>query len=283
MEFRLNLNGMSDKIRNRKIRPSSRLAKSKNYKIDTKNIDKEDTLIVNITHESRDFVQSYRFNGEKVAHKNSISFKVLEASTHIDISWRGAVPDGAPSKKKHTKSTEIDNLIEKKILEDLEKEGLLKSLEPIVDDKSQVLILGTMPGVDSLKKQEYYGHSGNLFWKILGEVLNIKFPEDYLEKKEMLLKHHITVWDMLKTCFRPGSLDVNITDEYPNDIKAFIEDHPQIRAIAFNGKDAAKYFGKHIRSIEGIKLISLPSTSPANAGTSMEEKLKKWGQINDYL
>lgn len=85
---------MTEIIRNRTIRPSTRLEKSKSYKIDTKNVSGSDTLVVNIDHETKSFRKTFRFKGSDVAHKDSISFRVNDFETHIDISWSGAQPIG---------------------------------------------------------------------------------------------------------------------------------------------------------------------------------------------
>lgn len=89
---------MAEITRNRTIRPSTRLEKSKSYKIDTKTVSRGDILVVNIDHETKSFRKSYKFNGSDVAHKDSISFRVNDYGTTIDISWSGATPIGTTSK-----------------------------------------------------------------------------------------------------------------------------------------------------------------------------------------
>lgn len=156
-------------------------------------------------------------------------------------------------------------------------------LAPIADENSRILILGTMPGVESLRKQAYYGNTRNLFWQIIAEVTGKNVPEEYGEMKLFLLKNKIALWDMCQACFREGSLDRNISEETPNDIKSFVEKHPQIKIIAFNGKESAKLFSKHFSSLKGIKLLALPSSSPANAGISWETKVSEWSKLKVYL
>lgn len=108
-------------------------------------------------------------------------------------------------------------------------------------------------------------------------------PDTYDERVAYLKKHRIALWDICQSCIREGSLDADISAELPNDIHAFVADHPTIQAIAFNGKTAAKLYAKHIGSIPGVRLLSLPSSSPANAGVTWEDKVEKWGKLKTYL
>ncbi len=273
---------MATIIRNRTIRPSSRLETSKSYKIETKTVDSGDTLIVNIDHESKPFYKSFSFDGRDVKGRNSISFRVNDYGTQIDISWSGATPKGflSPTNKKviPTQPKEISSPTFYKI-----RENEIVGLVPVIDENSKVLILGTMPGVESLKQQAYYSHSRNLFWQLIGEITNGQVPVEYEDKKKYLLKNNIAIWDICKACIREGSLDSNISSETPNDIRTFIDEHPNIKTIAFNGKEAAKLFGKHIGNINGINLIVLPSTSPANAGVSWDVKVKEWNKLKPII
>ncbi len=159
----------------------------------------------------------------------------------------------------------------------------INGLAPVADKNSKVLILGTMPGVESLKQQAYYGHPRNLFWQLLSEVTGKGVPADYNSRKKFLLENKIALWDMCQVCTRPGSLDTDISEEVPNDIRSFITEHPSIKLIAFNGKKSAQLFAKYIQSVSGIKLLSLPSSSPANAGVSWEEKIREWSKLKTYI
>ncbi len=159
----------------------------------------------------------------------------------------------------------------------------IEGLAPIAGNGCLVLILGTMPGVESLKQQAYYAHPGNLFWKLAGHVTGTNAPEDYEARKDFLVKHKIALWDMCQSCIRKGSLDTAISEETPNNIAGFVSEYPTIRVIAFNGKTSARLFAKHIRSIPGIDLLPLPSTSPANAGVSWSEEMTEWGKLRCYL
>ncbi len=155
---------------------------------------------------------------------------------------------------------------------------MLRSFEPIIDNNSKIIIIGTMPGVKSLEKQEYYGHERNSFWRIICSLFGHTTISEYSEKKAFLLEHHIALWDVLKACEREGSLDSNIKNPIPNDFEALFQKYPQIKAIYFNGDPAQKLFNKLvIKKIGGLDIpqYRLPSTSPANA-IPFEQKLKHW-------
>jgi len=156
------------------------------------------------------------------------------------------------------------------------------SFAPISNNKSRVLILGTMPGNLSLKLNQYYGHAGNSFWRIIFTIYEEQFSTDYEKKKDILLKNNLALWDVLQGCEREGSSDNTILEEEPNNFKSFFENHPGIKLIAFNGQNAKKYFFTHSNFKPEIKYISLPSTSPANTWKSFEEKLTEWKIIKAY-
>lgn len=168
-------------------------------------------------------------------------------------------------------------------LADRIKKNFIEGLAPIENETSQVLILGTMPSVESLKRQAYYGHPRNLFWKLIAEITGETVPEDYEDKKKYLLKYKIALWDMCQTCIRAGSLDSNISEEMPNDIKSFITGHPHIKAIVLNGKESERLYRKYITGMEQIHLISMPSTSPANTGVLWEKKVEAWSRLKEFV
>jgi len=159
----------------------------------------------------------------------------------------------------------------------------LEGLPPIEDEACRVLILGTMPGVESLKQQAYYANLRNLFWKLLSEVTGKPVPENYEDKKVWLINNKIALWDTCSTCIRNGSLDSNISEEMPNDIKDFITTHPHLIAIGFNGKTSERLFRKHMAGIDTLKLISLPSSSPANASIQWEKKVEEWSKLKEFI
>ena len=148
------------------------------------------------------------------------------------------------------------------------------SFAPIADSKSKVLILGTMPGKESLRLNEYYAHGQNAFWKIIFALYDLPLSTDYKMKREVLLNNGIALWDVLQNCQRESSLDSDIKQEEPNNLRMFLLSHPEISKIYFNGSGAAKFFKKYFSDIDLPKQV-LPSTSPAHA-VKWEEKLSVW-------
>jgi len=258
---------MNTIIRNRTIRPSTRLETSKSYKINTEKVSSGDILIVNIDHESKDFHKTYHFNGSDVANRRSISFRVNDYGTHIDISWSGAKPTNV--KNEVIKNTEKRNK-ENKITD------LKKSFKPISFPDTEILILGTAPGDKSIELGEYYGHSRNRFWKIIAKITGNSLPKNYDEKKNLLKKTKIGVWDVAHYVERKGSLDSSIKKVAPNDLNKFIKEHKKLKIIAFNGKKAENLYDKFFVRNSLIKYVSLPSSSPANTGFGNNEIVEVW-------
>jgi G:T/U mismatch-specific DNA glycosylase len=121
------------------------------------------------------------------------------------------------------------------------------SFPPISNPNARVLILGTMPGAQSLVLNQYYGHPQNAFWKIVFALFETDYSTDYEERKSLLLENNIAIWDVLEACIREGSLDSAIQEEVPNDIHSFLKTHPNITHIFFNGQKAAAFFKKYIK------------------------------------
>ncbi len=149
------------------------------------------------------------------------------------------------------------------------------SFPPLIDDKCKILILGSLPGEKSLEMQQYYAFPQNLFWKIMFEICEQEFSENYEIKCNMLLKNHIALWDMVYSGDREGSLDTAIKNEEANDLKSFLKNYPSISKILLNGKKAESVFKKNFKDID-ILTITMPSTSPANARMSYIDKLSIW-------
>jgi hypoxanthine-DNA glycosylase len=112
------------------------------------------------------------------------------------------------------------------------------SFDPIIDDNCRVLVLGTMPGPASLRRQQYYGYERNAFWRIIYDLFEEEPEEDYGFRKSFLLKHNIALWDVLKSCEREGSSDSGIRNPVPNDFAALYSKFPGIKHICFNGRPA---------------------------------------------
>ena len=270
---------MTEITRNRTIRPSSRLEKSKSYKIDTKIVSQGDILVVNIDHETKSFRKSYKFNGSDVAHKDSISFRVNDYGTSIDISWSGATPIGTALKVTAPPSTPLTKKVVSKVVTKPISAHTKKSFDPISNSDTTILILGTMPGDKSLELGEYYGHSRNRFWKIISTITDNDLPLTYRDKKALLLKNKIGIWDVAHKANRKGSLDSAIENEEPNDLDGFIARHKNLKVIGFNGTKSQALFDKYFDRQSGLKYISLPSTSPANTGIDFDNICKQWRQL----
>ncbi|MEO8253605.1 MAG: DNA-deoxyinosine glycosylase [Flavobacterium sp.] len=153
---------------------------------------------------------------------------------------------------------------------------MIYSFAPFVNPETEILILGTMPGIASLEKQEYYAHPRNHFWKIIYTLFDELPVSVYFEEKIKLLeKNKIGIWDVLENCERKGSLDIHIKNQKPNDFENLFKQYPNIKKIIFNGKESHRYFIKSFGQIKGITYYVMPSTSPANT-MSFENKLKNW-------
>lgn len=152
---------------------------------------------------------------------------------------------------------------------------IIHPLEPIFDEKSKILILGTFPSVKSRENNFYYGHPQNRFWKVISNICNEELPLSNDDKREMLLRNNIAVWDVIHSCDIEGSADSSIKNVIPNDIKSILE-KTNIKAIFVNGKKSESLYKKYIENSIGIKAVCLPSTSPANASWSLEKLIEYW-------
>ena len=141
-----------------------------------------------------------------------------------------------------------------------------------------------MPGVESLRLQQYYGHPRNQFWKILFELFNTKISQDYEGKIFFIKAKKIAVWDVIGNCYREGSLDSNIREEKVNDFRALFQAYPNIKTVLFNGGKAYDTYKKWIgfEASSKITFHKLTSTSPANT-KKYAEKLREWSVIRDSL
>jgi TDG/mug DNA glycosylase family protein len=165
-----------------------------------------------------------------------------------------------------------------------------RSFAPLARPDARVLILGSMPGQESLRRRQYYAYRHNLFWPIIGELFGVSPELDYDARVAALTARGVAVWDVLKSCEREGSLDGNIRPETerPNNFSRFLAQHPRIRAIFFNGGKAASAFARHVLPQLGpraknLHLERLPSTSPAHAGMPRAAKLRAWRAIRSWL
>lgn len=149
------------------------------------------------------------------------------------------------------------------------------SFAPVALPDAQILILGSMPGDESLRQQQYYAFRHNVFWRIMGEIYHFDPALPYPERLSALGQHQIALWDVLSGCRRAGSLDAAIRDAVPNEIPALLQRCPGIRKICCNGTTAGNYL-KHFYPALAVKVVILPSTSPAAAIYPYQTKLDRW-------
>lgn len=167
-----------------------------------------------------------------------------------------------------------------------EKQGF----PPIANELATILILGSMPGEESLRKKEYYANSRNTFWKIMAGLFNYQNVASYQEKITKLMEHNIALWDVIDVCERKGSLDSAIDNRTirENDFASFYRSHPNIKYVFFNGAKAENEYLKRVLpglsdQAKGIAYCRLPSTSPAMAQLSFDAKLLQWSRIKSLL
>ncbi len=157
-----------------------------------------------------------------------------------------------------------------------EYERVTQPFAPVYDRDSRILILGSLPSVKSREQGFYYGHARNRFWPMLAAVYREPVPESIPEKKALLLRHGLAVYDVIESCEIKGSSDSSIRNVKAADIRTIME-KCRIERILANGRTAAKYFKTYQPASYRQMLIELPSTSPANAAFSLEKLVEIWG------
>ena len=160
--------------------------------------------------------------------------------------------------------------------------GRIIAFEPVAPPGARLLILGSMPSVESLNQGFYYAHPRNAFWRILADVYGEPLPGGIPERIDLLNRHGIALWDVLQSCERQGSLDSAIRQPAPNDFVGLFRRCPDVRRILLNGGTAERLFMKWGKPFtEGRELQRLPSTSPAYT-LSFDRKLAQWRQALIY-
>lgn len=153
---------------------------------------------------------------------------------------------------------------------------MLKGFDPIIGKEPMVLILGSMPSVTSLEKQEYYGFTHNRFWKIMSKHYAAKL-DCYEDKKQLICDHHIILWDVIGACEREGSLDSAIRNETVNDIEGLLQSYPSVQKIICNGRKSHDLLIRHFPSlVQQLEVIYLPSTSNANRSLKETVLFEVW-------
>ncbi len=149
------------------------------------------------------------------------------------------------------------------------------NIEPVYDENSKILILGSFPSVKSRETGFFYGHPQNRFWRVVAAVRNEAVPEMIAEKKAFLLRNGIAVWDVIKSCDITGSGDSSIKNAVPNDISVILKTAP-IERIFCNGAASYKLYKRFLEPETGMAAVKLPSTSPANAAYSLDRLIDEW-------
>ncbi len=152
---------------------------------------------------------------------------------------------------------------------------MIHTLQPIYDEHSKILIIGTFPSVKSREAGFYYYHPQNRFWKVISTLINVRVPETIEEKKAMLLRNHIALWDVVQSCDIIGSSDQSIENVVPNDI-AMILHASKIERIYANGSKAFELYHRYCIENTKKEIRKLPSTSPANASYTLKKLIESW-------
>lgn len=257
---------------NRNI-PENREDSNERFRVRYKDKSKFNLLVVNICRSKTNEIQTFNFKSSDLPDKDSIHFSTSINSGKFQVDWKGI--SSTPNAKKKI----IAKVPDKKKTATETNTVQIESFQLIVGNHSRVLILGTMPGKDSLRLNEYYANSRNVFWKIMYELYNSEIQYDYESKTEFLRKNGISIWDVCHKADRESSLDSDIRNEEPNRLKDFIKANPSIKIIAFNGQKAEKLYDKYFARFDIITYMTLLSTSPANASYSFQEKIDDWKRI----
>lgn len=160
----------------------------------------------------------------------------------------------------------------------MEYQHIRHEFDPVYDRNSEILILGTLPSVKSREQRFYYGHKQNRFWKVIATLYGEAVPVTIEEKKKILLRHHIALFDVIAECDIAGSSDSTIRNVVPTDLSVILKQAP-VRKIFANGNKAYDLYMKYSYEKTGMEASRLPSTSPANAAYQMERLLQSWKVI----
>ena len=160
----------------------------------------------------------------------------------------------------------------------MEYSHVIHTFEPVYNEESRILILGSFPSVKSRENHFYYGHPQNRFWKVLAGVIREDVPQTVEEKRDFLLRNRIAVWDVIASCDIVGSSDSSIKNVVGNDMDMILK-HAPIQKICANGEKAYQLFQKYCKKEGQPELVKLPSTSPANAAWNLERLMEAWGEM----
>ena len=154
---------------------------------------------------------------------------------------------------------------------------------PVIGDAPRALVLGTLPGEESLRQVRYYAHPRNLFWPIIHALFGATPSDVYEERLAFAIAHRIALWDVCASAERRASLDTEIKREVPNTIDELLDANPGIATVAFNGGTARRLYDRHFARRPRITYLHLPSTSPAHASLTFAQKLVCWQPLREAL
>ena len=157
----------------------------------------------------------------------------------------------------------------------MEYEKIIHPFGPLYDEESKVLILGSFPSPKSREQNFFYGHPRNRFWPLMAKLFDENIPQSVEERAEFAHAHHIAIWDTIYSCDIIGASDSSIRNVVPTDLRVILE-HSDVRHIFCNGATSAKYYALYHEKLLGMKALTMPSTSPANAAWSMDRLKDAW-------
>ncbi len=167
----------------------------------------------------------------------------------------------------------------------VEGDGLLPGFAPEAGPDPAVLVLGTFPSVIARRERAYYANPQNHFWPIVEALFRIPRALPYRERVAALNERGVALWDTVDACRQEGSMDTTIRDPVLADVAGWLAAHTTVRLVAANGRTAERFLKRALRGRDvapSVRIAVLPSTSPANAGTRFEEKLRLWSVLCEY-
>jgi len=162
---------------------------------------------------------------------------------------------------------------------------LLPGFAPEAGPVPTVLVLGTFPSVIARRERAYYANPQNQFWSIVEALFAIPRTLPYRERVAALNDHGVALWDTVDACRQEGSMDHTIRDPVLADVAGWLGTHPTVRLVAVNGRTAERFLKRALRGRavpDSVRIAVLPSSSPANAGTTFGEKVRRWSVLRDY-
>lgn len=235
-------------------------------------------LLVKITRLVNGEQQLFEFDANSLPDTDSIYFTTSLMNNKLQVIWHNIVPTFLSKDE----TEQILPTITKTPVNRDEKKGKI-AFPPIANERSRILILGTMPGERSLLLQQYYGHGGNHFWKIMYALFEKPFNKDYKDRKKLLLENRIALWDVIEYCEGEGSADSAIINEKANDFASFYNEHPAIQHVFFTSQKAAGFYDAYIKRKPQFGYNLLPSPSSMNTWKTLDEKIAEWKLILKYL